>query len=685
MRFKDTFEPSIQAQMKQNSPLHLYCDRPLEHFADLEDRYNWGDFVALSYVWGDQSRKKTILINGLPFEVGPSLHEALLSLQNSFEVKSRGLKVWIDAICINQEDLKERAREVQKMEMIYSEALVVRAWLGNPSPEVSAELNSVREMLNLAFHTEFNPVTRVNFEDEGITLQTAKPKTLPDFWELMAKDGNKAYATWTFIEEISQLSYWRRLWILQEVSLGSSFLFWYGDHYFSSEHIRVLLSESLWGRGRCFSTLSPYVDKERLQATAFSMIRIIRPIGSLRWDSEQPIVDVISRAKVANATDFRDKVYGILAFLPSTITRRIKPDYASDFSWKTCWTMFAKSCFEGFGNLDLLARSAGRGWTSLGIPTWAFDLSPSKSRYSRSHLAPGASGFYADDMENDPSPAIHAFESNKGLVATFQFSDDDSRLFCKGAFVDTVGAIATFGPETRGQAAALQNRNHVQSERLPGSDSRLELARVLKYDSNFKFGDGEEPFILDMPWISPDELFQTEVSPDDFKLDAYLYPESRHRFGVPWNIRTDQDLRGLPWAECYKQDTITRAFYEIFHPNELFELQGIPLKDFFTSIDEYCEDVPNFVEAVGSTYELLRWRRLFQTGNGFIGSITKHALPGDKIAIMYNCDTPVVLRPSKSGDTYEVVGGCFVEGYMEGELVENIKSGKLKTETLCLV
>ncbi|KAG6354999.1 hypothetical protein INS49_004080 [Diaporthe citri] len=139
LHLRENFSPLSPMDVKENLSLHAYCDKPLEQFTALDDRYNWGDFVALSYVWGDQTHKKTISLNGSRFEVGSNLHEALLSLRNSLEVKSRALKVWIDAICINQDDLQERATEVQKMELIYSEALVVRAWLGNPSPEVSTE------------------------------------------------------------------------------------------------------------------------------------------------------------------------------------------------------------------------------------------------------------------------------------------------------------------------------------------------------------------------------------------------------------------------------------------------------------------------------------------------------------------------------------------------------------------
>ncbi|KAF2116463.1 hypothetical protein BDV96DRAFT_686817, partial [Lophiotrema nucula] len=77
-----------------------HMDRPLECLYGVADRYHWGDFVALSYVWGNQCHKRDITINGEPFQVGQNLHDALVRLQESFEVKERKLRVWVDAIYI---------------------------------------------------------------------------------------------------------------------------------------------------------------------------------------------------------------------------------------------------------------------------------------------------------------------------------------------------------------------------------------------------------------------------------------------------------------------------------------------------------------------------------------------------------------------------------------------------------
>jgi hypothetical protein len=68
-------------------------------------------YEALSYTWGDASIKLSILCGNNPFPVTSNLHEALLRLRSEKEAR----KVWIDAICINQDDIAERNAQVALM------------------------------------------------------------------------------------------------------------------------------------------------------------------------------------------------------------------------------------------------------------------------------------------------------------------------------------------------------------------------------------------------------------------------------------------------------------------------------------------------------------------------------------------------------------------------------------------
>jgi hypothetical protein len=83
-------------------------------------------FEALSYVWGKQAMMQRIKYNGRPIYIGSSLVDALGELARR---RSTGL-LWADAICIKQNDIQEKTRQVRMMRDIYEKAQRVIIWLG---------------------------------------------------------------------------------------------------------------------------------------------------------------------------------------------------------------------------------------------------------------------------------------------------------------------------------------------------------------------------------------------------------------------------------------------------------------------------------------------------------------------------------------------------------------------------
>src|ERR1700712_2482196 len=75
-------------------------------------------YEALSYTWGDPKAKETILCNGKKLEIGKSLSSALHTLRYT----DRKRTLWIDAVCINQEDKQEKNIQVPLMCDIYRQA-----------------------------------------------------------------------------------------------------------------------------------------------------------------------------------------------------------------------------------------------------------------------------------------------------------------------------------------------------------------------------------------------------------------------------------------------------------------------------------------------------------------------------------------------------------------------------------
>jgi hypothetical protein len=108
---------------------HLFGN--LEHVSLVDP----GPYIALSYCWGDRNNSHLLEISpgpGRPLyavNITDNLDSALWALWNRKRHASTHLRIWIDAICINQNDLYERSQQVQVMRQIYSKATCVMAWV----------------------------------------------------------------------------------------------------------------------------------------------------------------------------------------------------------------------------------------------------------------------------------------------------------------------------------------------------------------------------------------------------------------------------------------------------------------------------------------------------------------------------------------------------------------------------
>lgn len=89
------------------------------------DLQNNRDYVALSYTWGQTIPSIPISVNGTVAMITDNLYMALLHLR-----KGGITKVWVDALCINQNNLHEWSTQVSQMAQVYQGASMVYMWLG---------------------------------------------------------------------------------------------------------------------------------------------------------------------------------------------------------------------------------------------------------------------------------------------------------------------------------------------------------------------------------------------------------------------------------------------------------------------------------------------------------------------------------------------------------------------------
>lgn len=81
------------------------------------------EYQALSCTWGNDPRQHPIIVKddknkASVLNIQPNVHAALKALCS----RSISMYLWIDAICINQDDVKERSGQILMMETIYREA-----------------------------------------------------------------------------------------------------------------------------------------------------------------------------------------------------------------------------------------------------------------------------------------------------------------------------------------------------------------------------------------------------------------------------------------------------------------------------------------------------------------------------------------------------------------------------------
>jgi hypothetical protein len=97
-------------------------------------------YEALSYVWGSGGNPRSIIIDNQKLAVTENLYKALLRLRDRKITRT----IWVDAICINQEDEIEKGLQIQFMAAIFAKASRVIVWLGEAQDDSDRALDSIR-------------------------------------------------------------------------------------------------------------------------------------------------------------------------------------------------------------------------------------------------------------------------------------------------------------------------------------------------------------------------------------------------------------------------------------------------------------------------------------------------------------------------------------------------------------
>ncbi|KAI1456553.1 ankyrin repeat-containing domain protein [Annulohypoxylon moriforme] len=255
-------------------------------------------YEAVSYRWGSSVKAKSIIVQGGRLGVTSNLYRILRDLRYRDEDRY----LWIDAICINQEDVKERGHQVRRMKDIYSGAERVIFFLGRPTVYTNIFLAALAE---LQYKTQGNNWDSVDkrWDEAWVPIQTRLEEQFPDTRKIF-------YRALTYLME---QPWFRRVWILQEVCNARSAIVHCGRASISARVFAVtprLLGIKLNPHHEAVFSLMPGPSRSQLRRS-------------------EDFFYLLTMFSGAEAQDERDKIYALLGMHTNLEGRELIPNYSS--------------------------------------------------------------------------------------------------------------------------------------------------------------------------------------------------------------------------------------------------------------------------------------------------------------------------------------------------------------------
>lgn len=300
-------------------------------------------YRALSYTWGDATEKRPIFVNGRQFQVTPKLYIAILHIRHP----KRHRSLWIDAICINQSDDKEKSHQVLQMRNIYSLASQVLIWLGTSDSDVDKVMAyfAARGRTSYAEIVTGIKATSILEEEERIALVPGLRKLFEKPW-------------------------FTRIWVVQEYSVsqnppcvgcGDTWVSW--SNFESAMY--TLRKDLLFCKPHCLKI----IDESLL--FAFLSLTMLNRKGQ-SYDFE----DLLIATSDKKAEDPKDKIFALLGLTSDEIRNAIVPNYSQSIN--TIFQNAMMTILKSQEDLEFLRAAVAvvtDPVSSLKLPSWCLDFS----------------------------------------------------------------------------------------------------------------------------------------------------------------------------------------------------------------------------------------------------------------------------------------------------------------------
>lgn len=270
--------------------------------AELHQRHDTTSYEALSYTWGSADLTESIVIDCFFMNITLNLHGILQQLRYQDEDRI----LWIDAICIDQENKKERGHQVEQMSEIYKEAHRVVFWLGPGNFETDVLMESLQ-------------LLQREIEKHNYRSWLPEDDDWKKVWTPMEPLFRRSHTHYKTLQrrglrELLARPWFRRVWILQEVALARAGIIFCGTKSVST---------------RLFS-LAPQLLEAETDPHCQAVLDIMpNPWREKSWWSKSPdLRTLLLNFGDSKATEPRDLVYALRGMSSDVRERNnIFPDY----------------------------------------------------------------------------------------------------------------------------------------------------------------------------------------------------------------------------------------------------------------------------------------------------------------------------------------------------------------------
>jgi hypothetical protein len=267
-------------------------------------------FRCVSYTWGDLPLDHAIVIDGQLIPISAVVRQLIANLA-SYEYRKL---VWIDAVCINQNDAAEKSHQVQLMRDIFHKAESVLIWLGElPSPYDQ----QVRSCQKISFRRQPDIL---DFCFNSLPFELL-------LWNCRQKIDDKRLCEMIYNTVLGH-TFWYRCWIIQEITVSSKLQVLCGSLSTSWDQLVKFVGDIQHqdemrndGERKYAGPRHPEGIKQIL------LLEDIRQ-GFGEDDDVWDLAGILRKCAHFKATDQRDRVYALLSLVRKRERDLVIPDYS---------------------------------------------------------------------------------------------------------------------------------------------------------------------------------------------------------------------------------------------------------------------------------------------------------------------------------------------------------------------